>query len=248
MELTYRVHRFVLQNRRAQKTNLHIHEMTILQALPNGLRMRLHGACFMPLLKIHPLFFHLHEFDKDCMLAIAFHAIKEQTLLVEHELFSFDQEAKSMYFLTRGQLDYYPEGARSDVKRVEDKYLCEVALWMLWYHTGKVISSRPSELANLSSHSFRHHALKFQHHGRLQEYARLYSDLVLDRRWKQNKEETLTHDPADIAGSFDDCQELAQKVFEGLIEHIEQSGMELLSMKSILKRGKSLARNTVRGR
>jgi hypothetical protein len=248
MELTYRIHRFVLQNRKTQRASLHIHGMEILKALPNGLKVRMYGESFIPLMKAHPLFFHLFEHDGDNLQVVAFHGIKEQTLLVEHELFCSGQEAKHMYFFIHGQLHYYPEGSLSTTNVVEDKYFCEVALWMTWYHSGKAISSRPTELACLSSDSFRHQAFKFHHHTRLEEYARLYWDLILDSYVDhKNDGSPKISRPPDISMFFDQSQEFSHKAFEGVDvdEPIEQSP-RLFS--GILKRSKSLGRISIRGR
>mmetsp|Transcript_99692 Transcript_99692/g.281445 ORF Transcript_99692/g.281445 Transcript_99692/m.281445 type:complete len:691 (+) Transcript_99692:108-2180(+) len=125
--------------------------------LPQKLRMHLWYEVFAPPLTLHPLFYQIESRHHSLFVEICFRATKEMSYGAKSDMFLYGARATGMHFILDGSLAYYA-GNQDNLgkgKVVNPKeWLCEVALWTNWHHTGSCLVESHCVSAEISAAMF----------------------------------------------------------------------------------------------
>lgn len=199
---------------RTRSSKKHEQDVTILEHLPEGLRLDLHTEVYMPVLVPHPLFWHHFHCVKDHSLArVCDEAMRESYVSEAEKLFDYGADATSMYFFARGDCKYIKGSdlKKATVTDVPDKsQFSEAALWVNWRHKGSIASRGGYEVVELDARIYQ--AIIAAHSAAIyiSRYARLYLAQMM-----------LLSEPdlSDLNTDMDTALEMAHVAFENASVH-----------------------------
>eukprot|EP00747_Dinoflagellata_sp_TGD_P139936 gnl/TRDRNA2_/TRDRNA2_175952_c13_seq30.p1 gnl/TRDRNA2_/TRDRNA2_175952_c13~~gnl/TRDRNA2_/TRDRNA2_175952_c13_seq30.p1 ORF type:complete len:394 (+),score=28.92 gnl/TRDRNA2_/TRDRNA2_175952_c13_seq30:178-1182(+) len=198
---------FFVQHTRLQKPRIHEEQIKLFQGLPMSLKKILRWEMYQASLLSHPLFFAHQDQDVQLLRDICSKHLREKRLLHHQDRFCFGEMASEMMFVTSGHLQYFlgPLTDGTPVLVESTTFVCEMVLWIKWFHRGKLLSQESVELLELNGSDFhsmiKHRAASFR---RYRTYGQLYVEALL-REICETGLETLT----DLYGSPDLLRELA---------------------------------------
>eukprot|EP00747_Dinoflagellata_sp_TGD_P123480 gnl/TRDRNA2_/TRDRNA2_173824_c0_seq6.p1 gnl/TRDRNA2_/TRDRNA2_173824_c0~~gnl/TRDRNA2_/TRDRNA2_173824_c0_seq6.p1 ORF type:complete len:184 (-),score=24.16 gnl/TRDRNA2_/TRDRNA2_173824_c0_seq6:21-572(-) len=126
-------------------------------------------------------FFHIADSDETFAQQICTDSLRERAIVVGQECFHFATKSEKMIFVNMGVLDYFvgPESCGTPIQIGKGAWLCEMVLWMEWFHRGNLMTQSAVELIDLDAADFHR---KIKHRGpsfRLcREYAERYMELL----------------------------------------------------------------------
>lgn len=156
LDLSNRIIVFAKRMHKRIRYRVHEHEIDVFKALPESLRLQLDWEVYVPILSAHPFFFMCAEHLEPFLLEVCHCALHEKSLMSSQELFNKDEEAKHMYFLIAGCLEYFEgKSEYSTILLNKDEWCGEVALWLSWFHRGQLVAVSHCELVTLDASVFR---------------------------------------------------------------------------------------------
>lgn len=231
------VRRFILNHRLSLDTGMRIHnfvrtndsrvrkrdvDVSVLNRLPDMLRLDLRREMFLPVLIKHPLFWHHQRCIKDTSLSrICDMAMSEKFLGGEaDQCFSYGQRANEMYFVSSGGCRYIL-GPNSDQQQnttihdvMEGSMVAEATLWVVWHYRGSLDTNGTCDLMALNLQRYLNAVAGSSVVRYLGIYARAFAAKLLAKEEGGEDLSDLTTDP-------DKALELAQKAFDGCDLHSE---------------------------
>jgi len=181
LELSHRIYTFLRLYRKTQKKRVHDSDIPVFKHLPELLMVELHVEVFMPHLVRHPLFDRLSVVDDRCLASICHLSTAQCSAVVDKEIFTFGEEARKMFFVINGMLDYVIgalKKAKAPVQVHSGSHACEMALWAQWEHRGRLVATQYSDLVALNSEGFRKIVCRSMAFSQCREYTRLYAAKV----------------------------------------------------------------------
>lgn len=138
----------------------------LLHLLSDSLQHQLQGEVFMPVLVLHPFFYHFnrqseHSCRHMCAKAVAMKSFSERDFL-----FNAGNTAIGMIFIERGELQYCedegdpsetgPNLSESTTKTLSaGDWCCEAVMWMRWVHMGDLKALSECTVLIITSELFR---------------------------------------------------------------------------------------------
>jgi len=126
-------------------------DVEVLALLPENLTVLLHLEVFLPILRVHPLFYQIANKDWVSCCEICHFALTESVAEVHRIVFQDGQLATRMYFVMKGSLDYRKD---DHVVQVDEQYISELVLWVRWAHHGRLAANSTSDLVELDAQKF----------------------------------------------------------------------------------------------
>lgn len=145
--LAIRIKRFLEHAHAQQKNTMSIKQVTLLNLLSKQLMEELQTAINLPHLTIHPLLKNLRETSFITMIRLCTGAVDRMSLATNDTLFEEMQAGTSMYFLSRGQIQY--TRSRGSIENLEAGagWISEAIIWSAgWEHMGEVKASMECEV------------------------------------------------------------------------------------------------------
>eukprot|EP00747_Dinoflagellata_sp_TGD_P080413 gnl/TRDRNA2_/TRDRNA2_160880_c0_seq1.p1 gnl/TRDRNA2_/TRDRNA2_160880_c0~~gnl/TRDRNA2_/TRDRNA2_160880_c0_seq1.p1 ORF type:complete len:789 (-),score=90.02 gnl/TRDRNA2_/TRDRNA2_160880_c0_seq1:39-2405(-) len=200
-----------LRQRHKEKVHVTQAEIAHLQELPEYLQIQLHVEVMVPVITRHPLFHHMNLEHEGTVTDICHHSLRESVLGKGEEVFHYGMEAKHMFFALSADLVYIagPFDGGDQTKVPADEWLCEAALWIKgWEHRGSLTAENAGGCLVILLDACNFQGVAKRHPDALalcQRYAKLFAE------WRAKEDMS-----ADLLGTFDDVQELAQRAAETL--------------------------------
>lgn len=195
------------------RATLHASDVPALQTLPETLSRRLSAEIFLPVMLPHPMFHHYHEVNLDGIQHICHSGVSELSVMTAESVFTFRDTCSKMFFLVKGALVYTdatPAGNLRTTKLKRGAVFCEMPLWVIWTHRGRMSAHRSSELVLLDCNAFHHVTL---HRGCFQQ-CREYAAFYLERlQLADGCGQEGSSPPTDIWYDFDVTQDMVHKAF-----------------------------------
>eukprot|EP00747_Dinoflagellata_sp_TGD_P046054 gnl/TRDRNA2_/TRDRNA2_144209_c4_seq1.p1 gnl/TRDRNA2_/TRDRNA2_144209_c4~~gnl/TRDRNA2_/TRDRNA2_144209_c4_seq1.p1 ORF type:complete len:222 (+),score=17.15 gnl/TRDRNA2_/TRDRNA2_144209_c4_seq1:100-666(+) len=147
----------------------------------------------------HPMFFHISATDRQFAVDICNFALQERALPMGQDCFHFGVKSEKMMCVTEGSLEYFvgPEDSGHGVPLNRGAWLCEMVLWMVWYHRGELRTQSPVDLLELDAALFHE---KVKHRRASFRFCLAYAENYMEILFKALK----GTDKAD-KGSFPTC-------------------------------------------
>jgi len=169
---------------------VHENDVTLLENMPSSLKEQLRLEVFGPAIRDHPLLRTVSILFEFPFSSICFNAMSQQSLMPNHELFSFGMEAQFMYFVVAGKMVYYHgKNLAAEVIKFGDSHallaedaLCEQVLVFKWTHRGLLTARMLCEFVRLDAAVFRD-AVKAHEDTKnlLKSFGSLYAETLLQR-------------------------------------------------------------------
>jgi len=198
------------QNMRRRR--VHESDIGIFRMLPVSLQQQLHWEVYSTKLAVHPLWYQSRYHDTESFKDLCNRAMSEVSLAALAELFVFGVDAKTIYFMQSGVMEY--RHSAKDIRVLEKftavgpeckRWFCEVGLWVHWKHGGRLVALWPSEFVALDCESFR------------KIVSQRPNMLVACRSYAHDFKTRMMEKPADfywdVYHDVDEIQEMAQVAF-----------------------------------
>jgi len=208
IELARRISAYIKSHSLIEKKRVHEADIKAFKALPEMLKAQLHWEVYSSRLMTHPIFHQLSEAGNG-VWDMCHKAMSEKSLFPAQDLFVANKKAESTFLIHAGMLKYVAlEGVdERTVEIQEGMWICEVALWIKWIHTGRLAAKTNCELLVLDANQFRRIATELPGvHAALCTYAKSYREIALGGILQ----------PLEVWYEFDRAQELAQTAFSEL--------------------------------
>eukprot|EP00421_Protoceratium_reticulatum_P005099 CAMPEP_0168365630 /NCGR_PEP_ID=MMETSP0228-20121227/4816_1 /TAXON_ID=133427 /ORGANISM="Protoceratium reticulatum, Strain CCCM 535 (=CCMP 1889)" /LENGTH=733 /DNA_ID=CAMNT_0008378415 /DNA_START=13 /DNA_END=2214 /DNA_ORIENTATION=+ len=210
MDLGNRIYRFLKQQQHEVKSRIHEDDIVSLKMMPTTLQVQLHTQVYMPILISHPGFWSCHHVDESCSERVCHTAMSEHSLQAGQELFTRGTKGEKMYFVRSGCFDYYLRGPHSGPCTLSDgDYMCEMVLWVLWEHRGRLTATTTCEVVALDPTRFAENVREAATFLQWKRYAKLYTERLFAHTLAMKADEPLS----DLWDSNLDLSEIAHAAF-----------------------------------
>lgn len=161
--LAVRIQKYLESAVKDSKGRVKESDVELLDMLSVPLRMELRHIIISPTITVHPFFRGYGDTSLQAMRQVCHAATSEAMVWYGDLMFTANEVAKRMYFLTRGRLAYAAmhraesgeTGNVMDVKLVEPgRWVCELALWFQWTHKGELYGVKHSDLILVEAERF----------------------------------------------------------------------------------------------
>jgi len=153
LQLGTRIWSYFRKHYRDNSTSLHESEVKFFARLPKSMRQQLREEVFVPILKMHPLLRQYAQCELSSIIVLCDNAMSEICLQPEQELFIEGGEADGLYFTVSGGSKYTLEACRPQrtVQVGNNTWICELALWCIWRHSGRLVAEGTCELVKVDA-------------------------------------------------------------------------------------------------
>jgi hypothetical protein len=214
IELARRMSNYIRHHSLIGKKRIHEEDINSFKLLPEPLQAQLHWEVYSKRLMSHPMIYQFNEAPGNGVWEVCHKAMSEKSLFPTQDLFVAGKKAESAFFINSGIMTYFPAESIEEKKTVDVKeshWLCEVALWIKWVHTGRLSASTNCELLVLDAAEFRRIAIDNPTaHQALCAYALKYRESALNDTLQKGRP------PLEVWYDFDETQAFAQTAFSEL--------------------------------
>eukprot|EP00929_Paragymnodinium_shiwhaense_P025522 TRINITY_DN15415_c0_g2_i2.p1 TRINITY_DN15415_c0_g2~~TRINITY_DN15415_c0_g2_i2.p1 ORF type:complete len:611 (-),score=80.30 TRINITY_DN15415_c0_g2_i2:229-2061(-) len=129
-------------------------EVRFLTMIPESLRVRLHSEARQIALMAHPALQRFSSLVKIGVSSICHLAVEDKAFDSGEEVYLEGTKANEIIFLKSGKAKFYPRATIVPFELNAGGWACEVALWMHWRHTGRLVVQGPAAVTMLSAEKF----------------------------------------------------------------------------------------------
>jgi len=207
---------------RYKKSRVREQDIRIFHNLPQSLKARLRWEIYRTGLLSHPLFFHIGSLDTQLAMELCTESLRERALLSGQECFRFAMKSESMMLVSLGTLDYFagPEIGSNAIMVSKNTWMCEMVLWIMWFHRGHLVAKEAVELVELDASEF-HRMIK--HRGKSFRHCRAYAERYVDLLLKSISDHGLSS-LTDLYGDMDDLRDLVHEASTSPVANIAFKG------------------------
>jgi len=153
--LAIKIHRFVRENYRRCRTRVKESDIPLFAEIPESMRIQLHEQMYMKFLDENPLLAPFAAIDRLTAVKVCHLAFTEASYIPHQDVFLEDDEAKTVYVVISGQLDYSSRLFDWQNTTVgPGAWIGEMALWVNWWHRGQFTAAGTTEVALLDAARF----------------------------------------------------------------------------------------------
>jgi len=154
-DLSSRIYKYLEHQCGKQNNHVQPCQLKVLDGLSESLQNELTHQMHSPHLLEHPFFRYLNEEMEVVMHRLCRIALKPQSYAEREFVFGAGDEAKKMFFVKSGKLDYTTMDRTSlnPPPRVRE-WISEALLWTSWRHQGDLLAMIESELISLDPGQF----------------------------------------------------------------------------------------------
>jgi len=221
LNLGVSINAFLRQYNFMSKRHVQEDDVRIFKVLPESMRVQLHWETYEPILAPHPLFNHIGEANRLCILEICHCAMSETVLPISMELFSMGHEGTSMFFVKHGVVEYFHGISEEDhVEFSAGRWFCEPVLWARWEYHGRATALTQVGLVKLDANAFRKIVFRIGGvvHRSCSIYARSFMRTVLQADAVPIPGVACAPEAADVWCNFDLIQSMVHDAFD-FVEH-----------------------------
>jgi len=160
-DLTSRVLRYCEGVLKTKYLHVSLHEVAVLDRLPQNLRLEVMLELYDQYLVVHPFFASMLSRNRNLVQKLAFNCVTDLVLAQGDELFAPGQVCVAMYFVTMGELTYRMDHLDKIEIIKSHQWLCEAVLWTDWVHQGRVVATGECELVAIDCRKFHDTVSKF---------------------------------------------------------------------------------------
>jgi len=154
-ELGQRVWVYLKTNHFQHKKAVHKKDIALFKLLPESLKFKIDEELYLDVVLTLPFLEMLDIIDHSLVCELCHHAMGEISLTSGDVLFQEGKNAKGMYFVTAGTMDYKHRNRANNCSLNKGDWACEPVLWMRWAHRGHLIAHTSCEVVSLESALFR---------------------------------------------------------------------------------------------
>jgi len=154
-QLSIKIHRFVKENYKKCRTRVKESDIPLFAEIPESMRIQLHEQMYMSYLEYNPMLSPFICIDRPLAVKVCHTAFKEGSYLPRQDVFVNGFEAKTVYVVIAGHLEYtsvYYDHLPQPVQ--SGAWVSEMALWVNWEHRGQFTACGTSELALMDCDTF----------------------------------------------------------------------------------------------
>lgn len=154
-DLSSRIYKYL--EHQCSKQNNHVQpcQIKVLEGLSESLQNELTHQMHSPHLLEHPFFRYLNDEMEVVMHRLCRLALRQQSYATREYVFGAGDEAKKMYFVKSGTLDYTTMDRTTLKPGPQPKeWLSEALLWTSWRHQGDLLAMIESELISVDPNQF----------------------------------------------------------------------------------------------
>lgn len=157
MGLQRRVLRYVEYRQSIEEQKVSGRQVALLKMLSLSLRQELHLAVVMPDIDHHCLFNRLRLKYTNNLQVMVQNAMGRESFAWGDPIFEQGHQAKAMYFLVRGVVEYqHPGKDQREAEKFESRHaISEAALWTDWKHHGRLVAAIECEMLLVEVQKFR---------------------------------------------------------------------------------------------
>lgn len=161
-ELGQRVWNFLWVNHFSIKKRLHEDDISILGLLPDFLRWKIREELYQPVITRLPFLAEYNLWNQTGVQELCHYALQEVSLIAGDELFSRGSWADKTFFITGGTMEYIHSSQNLCGNVREKDCVCEPALWLKWFHCGRLTAKTTTEIAQLDITQFRETLMRYE--------------------------------------------------------------------------------------
>jgi len=138
-----------LKRHHFSQTRMHYEDISLFKLLPENLQFFLRQELYGPYVTRVPFLFSISSLSITILSELCKNCVQEKSVLKGEEVFQHSEEAKCVYILVSGNMEYKHSTEKLQALISSGQWVSEPTLWLAWRHRATMVSNTSCEVMAL---------------------------------------------------------------------------------------------------